>query len=91
MHALYDPTVTVNGLTLTRADDLAIYGGDGPGGIGTKAAMVGWLLAEAEKADVGSYALSNAAFLTDVATNNAPFAVDITGHYGQVGFVLHPW
>lgn len=59
----------------------ATYGGDGLGGIGTKAAMVGWLLAEAEKANVGVYAKSNAAFLTDLA-DGATYNVDLIGVYG---------
>ena len=61
----------------TRVDYFASYGGDGANGLGTKAAMVGWLLAEAEKADVGVMARSNAAWLTDLADGSAPFAVDI--------------
>ncbi|MDG2521330.1 FG-GAP-like repeat-containing protein [Caulobacter segnis] len=56
----------------------ASYGGDGLTGQGTKAAMVGWLLAEAEKADLGVMARSNAAWLTDLADGSAPFAIDIT-------------
>jgi serralysin len=75
---------------VTRAQYFAIYGGDGPDGLGTKAAMVGWLLAEAVKADVGTYALSNDAFLSDVGLHNAPFAVDIVGHYAQSSFVFNP-
>ena len=53
------------------------YGGDGANGIGTKAAMVGWLLAEAKKADLGVMARSNDAWLTDLADGSAPFAIDI--------------
>jgi hypothetical protein len=90
LHALLDPTTVLNGQTLTRADYFALYGGDGANGIGTKAAMVGWLLAEAEKADVGAFALSNDAFLTDVGLHNAPFGVDIIGVYNQPAFVYHP-
>ncbi len=60
----------------------ASYGGDGADGIGTKAAMVGWLLAEAEKADLGVYAKSNAAFLTDLA-DGATYNVDIVGTYAR--------
>jgi hypothetical protein len=48
--------------------------------------MVGWLLAEAVTSDVGSYALSNDAFLQDVGVNNAAWGVDIIGHYNQAGF-----
>jgi hypothetical protein len=86
VHALLDPIV--DGHAETRADYFAALGGDGTNGLGTKAAMVGWLLAEAEKADVGTYAQSNDAFLTDVALHNAPFGVDFVGHYAQAGWVF---
>jgi serralysin len=86
VHAILDAGVVLNGVSETRVDYLATYGGDGASGIGTKAAMVGYLLAEAVKADVGTYALSNDAFLTDVALHNAAFAVDLVGVYGQAGF-----
>jgi serralysin len=78
--------VTSGGQTMTRADYFALYGGDGATGLGTKAAMVGWLLAEAVKDDVGIFARCNDAFLLDVAEHNAAFGVDIVGHYGQAGF-----
>ena len=52
------------------------------------AAMVGWLLAEAEKADVGTYALSNAAFLTDLA-DGATFGVNLIGSYGKPEYVFN--
>jgi hypothetical protein len=84
--ALLDPAFTLNGVTMTRAEYFESYGRDGPNGIGTKAAMVGWLLAEAEKADLGSYARSNAAFLTDLA-DGAAWAVDLIGVYGRAEFV----
>jgi Ca2+-binding RTX toxin-like protein len=90
IHSLLDPTFQAGGVTMTRADYFAFYGGDGSNGIGTKAAMVGWLLAEAVKADLGTYALSNDAFLTDVSLHNAPYGVDIVGVYGQAGFAFHP-
>ena len=61
----------------SRADYFATYGGDGTSGIGTKAAMVGWLLAEAQKADLGVMVRSNDAWLTDLADGSAPFAIDI--------------
>lgn len=67
----------VHALIDTRVDYFASYGGDGANGIGTKAAMVGWLLAEAVKADVGVMAKSNDAWLTDLADGSAPFAIDI--------------
>jgi hypothetical protein len=89
-HELIDTQVTSGGQTMTRGQYFALYGGDGVNGVGTKAAMVGWLMAEAVKADVGTYAKSNDAFLTDVALHNAPFGVDIVGHYAQPGFVYAP-
>lgn len=61
----------------SRIDYFAAYGGDGGNGIGTKAAMVGWLLAEAQKADLGVMVKSNNAWLADLADGSAPFAVDI--------------
>ncbi len=69
----------------SRVDYFAAYGGDGATGIGTKAAMVGWLLAEAVKADTGMYARANDAFLIDLA-DGANFAVDLVGLYGKPEF-----
>jgi len=67
----------IHALIDTRTDYFAAYGGDGANGIGTKAAMVGWLLAEAQKADLGVMVKSNDAWLTDLADGSAPFAIDI--------------
>ena len=69
----------------SRVDYFAYYGGDGPNGLGAKAAMVGWLLAEAAKADVGMYSKANDAFLTDLA-DGATFAVDLVGVYGKAAY-----
>jgi hypothetical protein len=77
----------VHALIDTRVDYFAAYGGDGPAGIGTKAAMVGWLLAEATKADVGMYAHANNAFLTDLA-DGATFAVDLVAVYGKAEYAF---
>jgi serralysin len=71
----------------TRADYLAAYGGDGVDGIGTKAALVGWLLAEAVKADIGVYARANDAFLVDLA-DGAQYSVDLIGVYGLPEFAI---
>ena len=76
----------IHALIDTRADYFASYGGDGANGIGTKAAMVGWLLAEAEKADVGMYAKANFAFLTDLALGLANYGVDLIGVYGKAEY-----
>ncbi|ENZ81988.1 MULTISPECIES: calcium-binding protein [Caulobacter] len=67
----------IHALIDTRADYFAVYGGDGASGIGTKAAMVGWLLAEAQKADLGVMVRSNDAWLTDLSDGSAPFAINI--------------
>lgn len=63
------------------------YGKDGLNGLGTKAAMVGWLLAEAVKADVGMYAKANDAFLADLA-DGATYAVDLVGVYGKAEYIF---
>jgi len=60
-----------------KVDYFAYYGTDGAEGVGTKAAVVGWLLAEAQKADLGVMVKSNNAWLTDLADGSAPFAIDI--------------
>ncbi|PIB93778.1 calcium-binding protein [Caulobacter sp. FWC2] len=67
----------VHSLIDTRVDYLAYYGGDGPSGIGTKAAMVGFLLAAGATEHVGVMARSNDAWLADLSDGSAPFAVDI--------------
>ena len=76
----------VHQLIDSRTDYFTYYGQDGSNGLGTKAAMVGWLMAEAAKADVGDYAQSNEAFLKDVASNLASFGVDLIGHYDQAAY-----
>ena len=67
----------VHALIDDRVDYLASYGGDGATGIGTKAAMVGFLLAAAATENLGVMARSNDAWLADLADGAAPFAVDI--------------
>ena len=74
-----------------RVDYFATYGGDGSNGVGTKAAMVGWLLAEAQKADLGVMVRSNDAWLTDLADGSAPFAVsllDPSNGYYKADFIF---
>ncbi|HYD45180.1 MAG TPA: hypothetical protein VEA79_07950, partial [Phenylobacterium sp.] len=82
LDAILNTTFQMGGQTLTRADYFAVYGGDGLAGIGTKAAMVGWLMAEAAKADLGVLARAANAYLTDLA-DSAPFRVDLMGTYAQ--------
>jgi hypothetical protein len=87
VHAILDPVLSLNGATLTRAEYFAAYGLDGANGIGTKAAMVGYLLAEAVKADLGIYAKANDLFLADAA-DGATYNVDIVGVYGKPEFIF---
>jgi len=71
------------GGTFTRQQYFASYGGDGLEGQGTKAAMVGWLLAAAAKEDTGSYAKANDAFLADLAADGvAAFRSGLVAAYG---------
>jgi hypothetical protein len=78
VHALVDP----------RVDYFALYGGDGANGIGTKAALVGWLLAEAVRSKLGVYAKANDAFLADLSDGNgASYSVDLIGVYGRPEYV----
>jgi|GEM_PF-6712562 len=79
--AILNSAVTVNGQAATRADYFAAYGLDGSNGIGTKAAAVGYLLAEAVKADIGPLALANDAFLTDLSDGAVQYNVNLIQAY----------
>jgi len=74
----------IHALIDTRTDYFAYYGKTE---LGAKAAMVGWLLAEAMKADVGMYANASNTYLTDMA-DGAAFAVDLVGDYGKPEYNL---
>lgn len=49
--------------------------------------MVGWLMAEAEKADIGLYAKSADAFFQVVTTDNI-YGIDLIGLYGKPEYNL---
>jgi len=70
-----------------RTDYLAYYGGDGSAGIGTKAAMVGFLLAAAATENTGTYARALENFYIDLADGSAQFHVDLIGVYGPGTFL----
>lgn len=71
------------GGTFTRAAYFAELGQDGLTGIGVKAALVGWLLAEAVKAGAGPLASAHNAFLADLALDGlASFNTDLLAAYG---------
>lgn len=77
----------VRALVDGRVDYFTAYGQDGPDGQGTKAAMVGWLMAEASKAEIGVYAKSAGAFFADQATKNV-YGVDLIGVYAKPEYNL---
>ena len=52
--------------------------------LGTKAAMVGYLMAEGIKADIGAYATASNAFLTDLLDGTARDNVDLIGVYAPM-------
>lgn len=87
LHDLLDVSLPLNGQTMSRAEYFAYYGQDGLNGQGTKAAMVGWLLGEAAKADVGVYAKSLAAFYADELTRDV-FGADLIGVYAKPEYNL---
>jgi serralysin len=87
LHDLLDASFTLGGQAMTRADYFNYYGQDGLNGLGTKAAMVGWLLGEAAKADVGVYAKSLAALYADELTRDV-FGVDLIGVYAKPEYNL---
>ena len=80
VHELLDAPLAVGDQTLTRAQYFALYGQDD---IGTKAAMVGWLLAVAVTSNLGPYAKAQAAFLADLGPDGvALFHIDLLNAYG---------
>ena len=64
---------------LTRWEHLMAAGGGDA--VGAKAAMAGWLLAEAVESDAGVYARIGDAFLADLV-DGAEFGVNLIGVYG---------
>ena len=85
-------------LTPDRVTYLTSFGLDGANGIGTKAAAVGFLMAEAVKADIGPYALANDKFMTDLADGVASYNVSLKTVYAlqsepeapaQVSYDMH--
>ena len=85
--AILNAAVNIPGES-TRTDYFAYYGQDGANGIGTKAAMVGWLLSEAVKADTGTYAQANDSFITALAEGTATFNTDLLANYGHASVGL---
>ena len=86
------------GGVFTRGEYFATIGHDGGNGIGTKAAMVGWLLAEAVKAGVGPYAVANQNYLRGVQVSDASGLVSFSsifpgcysGRWPHIHFEVYP-
>ncbi len=57
--------------------------------LATKAAMVGYILGEGIKADVGAYAAASNAFLTDLLDGTAQFNVNLVGTYAPTAPTGH--
>lgn len=86
-------TQVANGIggTYARAEYFAFYGRDGLNGVGTKAALVGWLMAEAAKADTGVYVQANNAFLADLGPDGvARFHTNLGAAYGPAAPAGNP-
>lgn len=70
----------------TRGEYFAELGGDGGNGLGTRAAMVGWLMAEAVKSGQGPYAEAMKAYLADIGLDGRASALPIfISAYGKGG------
>jgi hypothetical protein len=52
--------------------------------LATKAAMVGYIMAEGIKADIGAYAAGSNAFMADLLDGSAQFAVNLVGVYSPM-------
>ena len=80
---LNDPVPNGLGGTETRTQYFAYYGIDD---LGTKAAAVGWLLSQAESADIGTYAKADDALLVSlVGATTTALGADIVATHAFVG------
>lgn len=74
------------GGTYTRGEYFVELGGDGGNGLGTRAAMVGWLMAEAVKSGQGPYAEAVKAYLADIGLDGKATSLNVfVSAYGQGG------
>jgi serralysin len=87
VHDLLDAVVDPGTGPMSRAQFLALSAHDVVTGQGTKAAMVGFLLAAAETEHVGVYAKSADVFFADQATHNV-YGVDLIGTYAKPEYNL---
>ena len=80
-HLLNDLVPNGVGGNYARDNYFALYGGDGLNGLGTKAAMVGWLIAQSDSQHVGTLETANAAYLSDLALGKIVGPIDLIGTY----------
>lgn len=84
---LSDEVPDGRGGLISRGDYFLQFGQDGANGVGTRAAMVGWLLAEAVKGGAGPYVQATRAFLDDLAldgrTSATPSFLSLYGPGGD--------
>lgn len=75
-----------HGGTYTRGEYFVEIGGDGGNGLGTRAAMVGWLMAEAVKSGQGPYVEAVKAYLADIGLDGRAAAMPVfISAYGEGG------
>ncbi len=74
---LSDDIPNGRGGAYTRGEYFAELGGDGGNGLGTRAAMVGWLMAEAVKSGKGPYVEAMKAYLADVGLDGKASALNV--------------
>lgn len=83
---LSDDIPNGRGGTYTRGEYFAELGGDGGNGLGTRAAMVGWLMAEAVKSGQGPYVEAMRAYLADIGLDGRASAMPVfIAAYGKGG------
>jgi len=81
-----EPVPDGHGGTYGRLAYFLELGGDGSFGIGTRAAMVGWLMAEAVKADQGPYVAAMHAYLADIGLDGKATPLNVFfSAYGKGG------
>ncbi|MBO9544686.1 hypothetical protein [Caulobacter sp.] len=86
LDVLSDEVPNGRGGTYTRGEYFAEIGHDGGNGLGTRAAIVGWLMAEAVKSGQGPYVEAMKAYLADIGLDGkAPMLNVFISAYGKGG------
>ena len=86
IHFLAEEIPDGRGGTYSRGEYFAEIGGDGGNGVGTRAAIVGWLMAEAVKSGQGPYYEAVQAYLADIGLDGRAAAMPkFISAYGEGG------